>query len=286
MQKKPQANVSVVVANYNNARFLGAFLQSVRESSVHPRELIVVDDGSTDQSREILLSCDGLPFLKTIFFDRNQGFTSALNAGLEAGTSKYIMRADPDDLLMPTRIEKQIAFLEKHPYIDMLGCNAKYYSESLKRFINKTNFPTKHASIVKRYRSGEHGLLHATVAGKTEVYQSYRYQHLTPGEDYELFAKMVKDGRGFANLKEALYIIRVHPHSATSSLTLEAIERTFYFRDRLFGTKTSKRKIRSYYQHIKHYRKFQLAGSPTAKMCHLLLAMAHSPKKLLRRVTQ
>jgi len=283
MSSKPTANISIIAANYNNGRYLKAFIGSVMGSTVLPRELIIVDDGSTDDSHEILLDHAALSYLKIISFDENKGFTAALNAALEAASGQYIMRADPDDLLMPDRIEKQFNYLENNPEVDMLGSNAVYFSDTDGSDLNRTNFPQSHERIMSTYYKGEHGVLHATVCGKRAVYQQYRYQPLSPGEDYELFARMVKDGNRFAGLKETLYKVRIHPNSSTSQITSEAIERTFKFRDQIFGTKTSRLMIWTYFRHIRHYRRFQMTSNLIAKYAHLLAAVFFYPKKLFRR---
>jgi glycosyltransferase involved in cell wall biosynthesis len=281
---KPYADVTIVAANYNNGSYLEAFIRSVMESTVLPAELIIVDDGSTDNSRDIIKAYASLPFLKSVLIPGNQGFTAALNRGLEKARSKYVMRADPDDLLMPDRIEQQFAYLENNPEVDMLGCNAIYFSEVDGRYINRSNFPLSHQDIVTTYFNGEHGLLHATVCGKREVYQKYQYQHLSPGEDYELFARMVKDGHRFANLKNALYRVRIHKASSTSQLKINAIRQTFFFRDQIFGTRTSWWKVWVYYKHIYHYRQSQLSQNVPGKYAHLFIAILLYPKKLLRRL--
>ncbi len=281
---KPTAPVSIIAANYNNGVFLEAFINSVIHSTTLPEELIIVDDGSTDNSREILNSYTYLPYLRTILFKTNQGFTSAINAALQAATSKYVMRADPDDLLHPQRIEKQSEYLEHNPETDMLGSNAVYFNSDTDKPINKSNFPLSHHDIVNTYHKGEHGLLHATICGKRSVYQNYRYQQFSPGEDYELFSRMVKDGHRFANLNEALYKVRVHPSSSTSTLGREGIARTFHFRDQIFGTKTSKLRIWFYYNYIRNYRNYQLTGNIIIRHFYLFLAILSYPSKLLKRL--
>jgi glycosyltransferase involved in cell wall biosynthesis len=83
----------------------------VINNTVHPKELIIVDDGSTDNSLEILQEFSHLDFLKIIRFDQNKGFCNALNTGIENANGKYILRADPDDILMENRIETQYNYL-------------------------------------------------------------------------------------------------------------------------------------------------------------------------------
>lgn len=283
-QPHPMADISVIAANYNNATYLGQFIESVILSSIHPKELIIVDDGSTDNSTEVLSAYKHLPFLKTICHDSNRGFTNALNQALEIASGKYIMRADPDDLLPPERIEKQITFLEHHPEVDMLGSNATYFNSIDGRPINNSNFPLTHDEIVKAYQKGEHGLLHATVCGKAEIYKRYRYQPLSPGEDYEIFARMARDGCSFTNLPESLYKVRVHPGSSTSNITFEGIARTFRFRDEIFNTNTHKARIWFYYNHIRFYRNYQLSDHILVRYTSLFLAILCYPSKLFKRI--
>lgn len=276
--------VSIIAANYNNGTFLEAFINNIINSSALPEELIIVDDGSTDNSKEILNAFGYLTYLRTISLKTNQGFTIAINTALQAATSKYVMRADPDDLFCSRRIEKQYEYLEQHPDTDMLGSNATYFDSDSEKTINTSNFPLTHHGIVKAYRKGEHGLLHATVCGKRSVYQKYRYQHFSPGEDYELFSRMVKDGHHFANLDEALYKVRVHPSSSTSTLGREGIARTFRFRDQIFGTRTSKLRIWFYYNYIRNYRNYQLSRNIIIRHFYLFLAIFSYPSKLLKRL--
>lgn len=281
---KPTADASIIAANHNNGEYIGAFIDSIVASGWWPKELIIVDDGSEDRSREIIQSYAHLPFLKPVFFDQNKGFTTALNTALEMATGKYIMRGDPDDLFLPRRIESQVSFLENNPKVDVLGCHAIYFSKNPESPINRTNFPISHRAIEKAYRKGEHGVLHATVCARRAIYQAYRYQSLSPGEDYELFARMVCDGHRFANLKEVLYQIRIHPGSSTSRISKEAIRRTFGFRDRIFGTRTGRFRVWSYHRYIYHYRQSQLSRNMIGKYVHLLMAILFYPKKLFRRI--
>ena len=284
MMFKRKADVSVIVSNYNNGRYLHAFMQSIVDSTVEPAELIMIDDGSTDDSLTILEEYKHLDFFVLIAFSENRGFTSALNAGLQAARSKYIMRADPDDILLPDRIENQFRFMEEHPDIDVSGANVIYFNDVTGREINVSNFPLGPKKILRTYKLGEHGLLHATVIAKATVYQSYRYQKIFPSEDYELFSRMVLDGKKIANTREPVNLIRVHPGSSTSNLQYQAICQTFAFRDKIFSTKTPKWRISLYFIHIKYYRSYQLTRNPVLRYLYLMVSVIAYPSKLFRRI--
>jgi glycosyltransferase involved in cell wall biosynthesis len=283
MIQKNKTDVSIIAPNYNNGRYLMSFIQSVIDSSVWPKELIIIDDGSTDESLMVLAQFSDLGFLKIIRFEKNLGLTAALNAGLEAASGKYIMRADPDDVLLPNRIEVQYNYMESKPETDVLGSNVIYFSDKDGSHINTSNFPLNHDEIVNRFRKGEHGLQHPTAFVKAEVYKTYRYQKIFPAEDYEIFSRMVRDGRRFANISEPLYLMRVHQGSSTSNIRLKDIRQTFRFRDEIFKTKTGLLKIWLYFNHIHYYRKYQLTENMLTRYFSLFLAALFHPVKVLNR---
>ncbi len=283
MKTKKIFDVSIIVPNFNNGKYLGSFIKSVMDSTVEPAELIIVDDGSTDDSIQFLKNFSSVSYLKVIKFENNKGLPPALNAALDFCTGKYVMRADPDDLLASEKIEKQFLYLETHPDVDILGCNVLYFDDISEKQINKSNFPETHEKIVKVFRKGEHGLQHPTAFVKGDVYRKYRYQKIFPGEDYEIFSRMVRDGCRFANLKEPLYYMRVHTGSATSNLKFDHIKVTFAFRDQIFNTKTNPLRVWCYFYYILFYRKFQKSDNQVAKAFYLSLSGIFYPAKVVKR---
>lgn len=277
------ADISIIAPNFNNGRFLDDFIRSIVNSTYVPKELIIIDDGSTDDSLNILQKYNDLPFLKVITFGENKGLPSALNAGIDAANGKYIMRADPDDMLLPHRIQAQFNFMESHPEIDICGANVLYFNNISGRIVNSSNFPPDHKNIVKAYQRGEHGLQHPTVIGKSTVYKKYKYQAAFPGEDYEIYSRMVVDGRSFANLKSPVNKMRIHTSSLTTNLTYNSIRKTFKFRDQIFKTKTSNIIIIKYFLYIKNYRKSQISRFLILKYFYLFLASICYPSKIIRR---
>ena len=286
--KKPVkkiANVAVVVANYNNGRFLRAFIQSILASTMLPEQLIIVDDGSTDRSRKILKELKNIPRATFIFSEKNEGFANALNKGIAAVKTAYIMRADPDDLVLPSKIEKQYEFLQAHPEICGVGCNVEYFHVETVRKLNRSNFPIGTEAVKKAYLKGEHGLQHPTIMMKAEVFKEYPYhQNQFPAEDYDIFARLIAQGCKFSNLSEVLYRMRIHPDSVSSRLKYETIQKTFLLQDELFGIRTSKLKQKTYFYHIHFYRRYLLNRNIMKRACFLLLSIMFYPQKLVKRI--
>ncbi len=285
MMSKQSVNVSIVVANYNNGQYLNDFFNSIQQSSLLPLELIFIDDGSTDKSLEIISKFRALPYLKLIKFEKNRGFCNALNAGIETAKGKYIMRIDPDDVLLANRIAAQVSFLESHKDVDVVGSNVVYFSQKTGKDLMTSNFPLDHNSILREYKKGDHGVLHGTTLIRSSAFKNYTYdQGNYLVEDYDIFARMINDGHRFANIKEPLMKVRIHGESAANDISFHTIKKTFELRDKLFGTTTSALKVWFYYCYMLNYRKFLASKNKFANLFFLGLAVLCQPGKLLKRV--
>nr|WP_315239898.1 glycosyltransferase [uncultured Albidiferax sp.] len=283
--KNDPLNVSVVAANYNNAEFLHDFFTSWMDSITSPKELIFVDDGSVDNSLEIAeFYRDKLPNLIIIKLGKNQGFGNALNVGISRATSKYILRIDPDDITLPSRIAKQYELLESG-VADVIGSNAIIFQSKSGKKIGLTNFPVSHEEIRATILRGEHGVLHPTVMARADLFKNNSYvQKNVPAEDYDIFARMLHAGAKFENIPEPLLRYRVHQRSASNVLPFSTIEKTYKIRDKIFGTKTPRILVFHYYLHIKFYRKYIFSESNWKRFLFLFVSSLLRPDKVARRI--
>tara|TARA_B110001452_G_scaffold223299_1_gene196485 strand:+ start:326 stop:1180 length:855 start_codon:yes stop_codon:yes gene_type:complete len=284
MSKNKYCDVSIVCANYNNGKYLDEFMSSIINSTMLPKELIIIDDGSTDESLEIL-SRYNVPFLKVISLINNLGFANALNVGIAKTSSKYILRIDPDDLLEKTRIEKQFSFLEKNPDIGVIGSNALYFHDNNSQSLSTSNFPLTSDEIKKRYIFGEHGLLHGTVMGRLELFNKFKYaQDSVPAEDYEIFAKMINEGVKAVNLVDILTRVRIHENSVSNDLPKSTYIKMFSIRDVIFNKKTSWLRLNTTYYCNYFYRKYKYNRFFT-RFIYLIISITLRPDKLWRRLS-
>ena len=279
------ADISVVCANYNNATFLPGFFDAWIKSSIAPREILFVDDGSKDDSVAIARDYQKVfPYLQVIELNQNRGFGNALNAGVAHATGKYILRIDPDDVTMPDRLEKQLHLLESGQ-ADVVGSNAIFFQSNTGKEVGVTNFPIRHEDIAKTILRGEHGILHSTVMARVELFRKHPYlQGNVPAEDYDIFARMLRSGARFANISEPLLRCRIHQLSVSNILPFSTIAKTYQLRDQIFGTRTSRLAVILYYTHIKFYRKFLFAPNKTSRLMYLALASILRPDKAFKRV--
>jgi glycosyltransferase involved in cell wall biosynthesis len=111
--------VSVCVASYNHARFLPAMLDGLLGQTFRDFEIVIVDDGSTDNSMEVLQAyANRNPEIIRLYTHpggRNAGISATVNLGLEKSRGRYWCPHDSDDVSCPDRLERQVAFLESHP---------------------------------------------------------------------------------------------------------------------------------------------------------------------------
>jgi amino acid adenylation domain-containing protein len=117
-------NVSVVIPSYNSTQFLPEAIESVLEQSYPPFEVIVVDDGSTDETKEV---CDRYPTVKYVY-QNNQGVSAARNTGLGVSTGEYILFLDGDDCLLPEAIEIGVKHLNALPEVGFVFGRYFFYS--------------------------------------------------------------------------------------------------------------------------------------------------------------
>lgn len=282
---RPSLDLSLIVPNFNQERYLRAFLDSVVRSSHWPKELIIVDDGSTDDSLRIISEYDHLPFMICIPSYPNKGLVHALNLGLNAATGVYIARADPDDVLLPERLVTQVEYLERHPGTDLVGTNVSYFVEEPSQSINRSNFPQQHEAIVACYASGDNGLQHPTICARAKVFDQLRYtEGAIRHEDYLLICEIIKRGYRLANIPEVLYAMRIHQGSATSTTDIWPIRQTFKIRDRYFGRKSSRIEIWRWYAYIRLYRKGQLSKDRWLRWSYFAAAGIMQPHKIWQRL--
>ena len=111
-----QETVSVIIPAYNAGRYIGEALQSVLDQTIIPSEIIVIDDGSTDETERVVAAFDTIRYYKQF----NQGTAKALNHGIEKSTGDILMFLDADDVCMPSRIALQLKAFSESPTTDMV----------------------------------------------------------------------------------------------------------------------------------------------------------------------
>lgn len=204
--------VSVVFPVYNASEFLEESLTSILNQTYKNLEIILIDDGSTDGSAEIIKKFDDTR-IQFHRHEKNLGLIATLNEGFMLVRGKYIARMDADDVALPTRIEKQVYYMETHPEIGLLGC----WTENFGARTSITKYPAQcdENDWEMLYRCS---FAHPAIMLRTEVIKKHQlsYDEEFPhAEDYEFAARLSLYSR-ISNLPEVLLKYRVHAQSVSS----------------------------------------------------------------------
>ncbi|WP_084716529.1 glycosyltransferase family 2 protein [Thalassospira permensis] len=193
--------VSIGMSVHNSANTISAAIISILNQSYPFWELIIIDDGSTDNTRSIIDSFSD----SRIKFSHHQncrGLAYRLNQAIDTSSGKYFMRMDGDDICFPERIHKQVGFLESHPSIDLLGTSLLIFRDNGEA-IGVRKLPSDHKSICKNPLSGFE-LPHPTWMGKIEWFRHFRYdENQFKSQDYDVLLRSYKHSC-FAVLPEVL----------------------------------------------------------------------------------
>lgn len=214
MKKTRKPLVSIVIPVYNAGRYLREAINSVLSQTYTHYELFIVDDQSTDNSWQIIKEYKKR-YSKKIKVVRlkkntNSAGNGAVNAVYTRLKGKYIARMDADDIAMPDRIEKQVAFMEEHPLAILCGTQGLVIDETGFVTGNKI-FPTTAEDIYKEYFV-LHPILHPSVIFRKSRIPNKNYlyeEKYDINDDYYTFFKFLQYGE-FYNLNEYLLQYRVH----------------------------------------------------------------------------
>jgi glycosyltransferase involved in cell wall biosynthesis len=217
--QKTFPRVSVLIPVYNGERFLRAALDSVISQTEAAWELIVVDDGSTDGSSEILREYAAADPRVRVFHKPNSGISDTLNAGLRHARAAWIARLDADDVMLPHRLERQLAFVAEHP--DLVAAGSDYELIDQHGAGHGTRYPLPRSAADSERLFQREALLaftHPTMLYRTEAARAVGgYQRaLEPCEDLDLFTRLMLSEGAIRIQPESLTRYRVHAGSISS----------------------------------------------------------------------
>jgi glycosyltransferase involved in cell wall biosynthesis len=225
---------------YNTERFVAETTESVLAQTLQDFELIAIDDGSTDRSREILEGFARRDPRVRVVSRPNKGLVATLNEGLALARAPLVARIDADDLCDPRRFEKQVRALSDDPRLVAVGsCSAAIDEDG--NALGNYPTPLSHEEIEKEHLRGHSSIHHPSVMFRTEVVRQLGgYRELVPCEDFDLWLRLGEVGR-LANLPDNLITKRLFPGSIVATTldkrrrVLEQIMREAWGRRQLPG---------------------------------------------------
>ena len=195
-----QPFVSVLMPIYNASAYLREALESVLQQTFTNFELLVMDDGSTDNSIEIVNSFHDQ---RIRLIKNTHNFIATLNKGIDVAAGKYVARMDADDVMLPHRLETQFKFMESHPEIDICGS----YAESFGIKQNVMQSATEHKKIIASLLLNN-SIIHPTIMLRRSIFENNAALRYPEGylcaEDYKLWTVLAANGLHFATIPEVL----------------------------------------------------------------------------------
>jgi glycosyltransferase involved in cell wall biosynthesis len=212
--------ISVVMPAYNAATFISQAIESVLVQTWRNFELIVIDDGSTDNTLEITEKFAAQDARVRVYTQSNLGFAPTLHRGIDLANNEWIFRMDADDLMRPNRMERQLAFIAEHPELAVASSLVRHI-DSNNRVIGKDSSGLLTHEAVDRLVSANKliGFSHPAAAFRKSAVLAvggYRKQ-FWPAEDLDLWNRLVENGYKVLVQPEYLLDYRMHGNSATIS---------------------------------------------------------------------
>ncbi len=213
--------ISVVMPVYNGEKFLREAIDSILNQTFSDFEFIIINDASTDSTEDIIKSYDDkrIVYLKN---SSNLGVACSLNNGLDIARGEYIARMDADDISLPERFAKQVAFMDKHKDIGVCGTWIEFFGE--RKGIFKNTVGKKQTKIDMLFSSC---IAHPSVIIRKAILEKYDFfynKNYEQVEDYELWCRISRH-YDIDNIPEALLKYRCHDKQVTQNITTDFIEK-------------------------------------------------------------
>jgi alpha-1,3-rhamnosyltransferase len=207
--------ISIIIPSYNHEKYVGVAIESIYTQTYKNFELIVIDDGSSDNSHNILINLQK-KYHFTYIHRKNKGLIKTLNEALELSKGEYFTMLGSDDYYKNNKLELQINFFKKNP--DYVLCYGNI------TFIDSNGEILKNGKI-KKFKSGKifNDLLYEnfiplpTIMLKTSIIKEFKFDEKFFLEDYPLLLKIAKKYKiGF--LENSLTFYRLHENNVSSNI--------------------------------------------------------------------
>lgn len=207
LSPKRKPLVSIILPIHNVELYIKDCLDSIFKQTWENFELIIIDDGSTDNSQLVIKRYND-ERLKYVKNEVNKGIVFSLNKGISLAKGKYIARIDGDDMMHKIRLEKQVQYLEMHPNIVIVG-SWHYVINDSNEIIGLKEYPV-HDQEIKLLKFFMNPFSHPSLMMRKDIFKKNVYSDkFSYCEDYELWMK-ISDQFHVANIPECLTFFRVH----------------------------------------------------------------------------
>lgn len=202
--------VSVIIPTCNRARYLVDAIDSVLNQTYQDFDLIIVDDGSTDDTREAVKKYAGLKV--RYFYKENSGISSTRNFGIKKAESEFIAFLDSDDMWYPDKLFLQVEYLNKNSHIYLCNTDVEFINGE-KQTLGYSNRRQKHPvdGMIFKYVFKHHGVVMSSIVIRRKVFEKIGMfdENLPIGEDTDLFLRIARSF-GIGLIAQPLMKRRIH----------------------------------------------------------------------------
>ncbi len=200
--------ISVVMSVYNDKEYLSESVDSILNQTCKNFEFIIVNDGSEDNSLDMLFEYQVRDNRVLIINQENIGLTRSLNRAIKLAECEYIARQDADDISLPDRFEKQLSYMKNHPEVAVLGCLGDFFSaDGVLRTIKAPAYSRK---AIKRHLASRNLFMHGSAMMRKSCLEKVGFyrEFFRHAQDYDLWLRL-SEHFDIDILSEQLYQYRV-----------------------------------------------------------------------------
>lgn len=230
----PSPAITVLLPVYNAGKFLEEAIVSILNQTFKDFEFLIIDDGSTDDSLEIINRYSKRDNRIKVISRPNKGFVATLDEGMSLAKTNLIARMDADDIALPTRLEVQYKYLQEHPDCSVVGCQLQIIDEEgKKKHIDPR--PTQDVNL-KLFLAYGCALSGPTVVFRKDIIESIGgfQEAALPAEDYDCWVRLVEryPETKIANMPDVLYLYRENSEGISLSNKVAQIKKTIEIGDK------------------------------------------------------
>jgi len=206
------SQVSIVMSVFNQEKYLPIAIESILNQSYTDFEFIIVNDGSNDSSNDIILSYEDKRII--LIEQENKGLPATLNLAISKAKGDFIARMDSDDISDPSRIKKQLEYLNKNPEIDLIGSSVRIIDEDGK-ILGAVNVPIR-PEVISQCLTYRCVVYHPTFFLRKEVFNKvagYRTEFIY-AQDYDFLLRARRKNINIANHTDYLLDYRIESKSS------------------------------------------------------------------------
>jgi glycosyltransferase involved in cell wall biosynthesis len=216
------SQVSVIIPSYNQVRFVASTVESVLAQTYPNVEIIVVDDGSTDNTREVLAA-----FSENIryIYQENRGLAGARNTGFLASHGDYLLFLDSDDLIHPDKLGLHVALLEAEPDFSLVYSAWQQINEDGTQVLGEVR-PNKQGHLLKELLGRSFFFFASAAVVRRECLEQVGLfdESLRWGEDADMWLRLARAGYAFGYLDQPLLQYRIHANSMTANVSPKQVQ--------------------------------------------------------------